>query len=233
MHLLFFYAVVVAVLYRAGELRKLCIRRISPGILIMIGIFAAWAIPYWQAIDGRESGANLVQSNYRPFDRRRFQAPAAGSCNIPARPRLFSALDSAVAADSRSRIRNLRERNLRPRSIWGCAVPFLVVNLLPGALPRYSMPAWSRLPGSWRWFWRRPEVSLAWQMFGGARLRLAACVGTAVVAGLLLVIYAVAVVPSCNSRSKVKPIAAQIDASCRTTSRFTRSIPIISRSCST
>ena len=58
LHLFFFYAVVIAVLYRAGELRKLWHPAHLAGILLIIGIFAAWAIPYWQAM----RGANLAQT---------------------------------------------------------------------------------------------------------------------------------------------------------------------------
>ena len=44
LHLLFFYAVLVAVLHRAGELRKLLTPAHFLGLLIMTGIFAAWAV---------------------------------------------------------------------------------------------------------------------------------------------------------------------------------------------
>ena len=51
-HLFFFYAVVIAVLYRDGELGKLLSIAHLAGLLIMLGIFAAWAVPYWQAMKG-------------------------------------------------------------------------------------------------------------------------------------------------------------------------------------
>ena len=47
-HLFFFYAVVVAVLHRAGELRNTLHAAHFVGIVIMCAIFAAWAIPYLQ-----------------------------------------------------------------------------------------------------------------------------------------------------------------------------------------
>src|SRR3954470_2742805 len=50
LHLLFFYAVVTAVLFRAGELRKLLTPVHFLGLLIMSEIFAAWAVPYWRAM---------------------------------------------------------------------------------------------------------------------------------------------------------------------------------------
>ena len=51
-HLLFFYSVVVAVLFRAGELRKLWHPAHFAGIAVVLGVFAAWAFPYWQAMRG-------------------------------------------------------------------------------------------------------------------------------------------------------------------------------------
>ena len=45
LHLFFFYAVVVAVLYRDGQLRALLNFQHLLGIIVMLGIFAAWAIP--------------------------------------------------------------------------------------------------------------------------------------------------------------------------------------------
>ena len=109
-----------------------------------------------------------------------------------------------------------RETNLLRALTWGCAVPFLVVNLLPGALPRYSMPV--LVPASWLMamtltaseirlpaWWRAPQIPPAKR-----RLRLVIC--TAIAAGIAICLYAVAVVPALQRRSKVKPIAAQIDA---------------------
>ena len=43
--LVFFYAIVFSVLYRSGELRSLANIAHVVGLLIMIAIFAAWAVP--------------------------------------------------------------------------------------------------------------------------------------------------------------------------------------------
>src|SRR3979411_203235 len=44
-HVIFFYAIVIAVLWRSRELRKVCNLPHLFGIIIMMAIFAAWAIP--------------------------------------------------------------------------------------------------------------------------------------------------------------------------------------------
>jgi 4-amino-4-deoxy-L-arabinose transferase-like glycosyltransferase len=214
-HLLFFYAVVVAVLHRGGEPRKLRHPAHLAGIAIMLGIFAAWAIPYWQAM----GGANLAQTwSIQLTGRLTGDDFKLGNwlLNIPRGLAYFLPWTLLLPLVREAELSTPRETNLLRALTWGCAVPFLVVNLLPGALPRYSMPvlvpaSWLmamtltaseiRLPG----WWRVPQIASA-----NRRLRLVIC--TAIAAGIAICLYAVAVVPALQRRSKVKPIAAQIDA---------------------
>jgi 4-amino-4-deoxy-L-arabinose transferase-like glycosyltransferase len=214
-HLLFFYAVVVAVLHRAGELRKLRHPAHLAGILIMLGIFAAWAIPSWQAmpgenlaqiwsiqLTGRFTGADFKLGNWL--------------LNIPRGLAYFLPWTLLLPFVRGARFPASRETNLLRALTWGCAVPFLVVNLLPGALPRYSMPA--LVPASWLMARaltaseiRRPAWWPTLQIPPVER-RLRLVISTAIAAGIALCLYAVAVVPTLQRRAKVKPIAAQIDA---------------------
>ncbi|HEX8898883.1 MAG TPA: glycosyltransferase family 39 protein, partial [Chthoniobacterales bacterium] len=57
-HLLFFYAVVIAVLFYERKLRRLFGVQHLIGVLIMIAIFAAWAVPYWQTMKAANVGQN-------------------------------------------------------------------------------------------------------------------------------------------------------------------------------
>src|SRR4051794_14196589 len=57
-HLFFFYSIVIAVLLFEGEFRQLFSVKHFAGVLIMTGIFAGWAIPYWQAMQGASVGQN-------------------------------------------------------------------------------------------------------------------------------------------------------------------------------
>ena len=50
LHLLYFYAVVVGVLWRAKRLRDLRCAPHFVGVVLMLAIFAAWAVPYLQAV---------------------------------------------------------------------------------------------------------------------------------------------------------------------------------------
>jgi 4-amino-4-deoxy-L-arabinose transferase-like glycosyltransferase len=214
-HLLFFYSVVVAVLHRAGKLRKLWHPAHLAGIVIVLGIFAAWAVPYWQAM----RGANLAQTwSTQLTGRLTGDDFKLGSwlLNIPRGLAYFLPWTLLLPLVRGVELRTSCETNLLRALIWGCAVPFLVVNLLPGALPRYSMPI--LVPASWLLAMtltasevRLPAWWRAWQIPPAQRrLRLVIC--TAIAAGIGICLYAVAVVPALQRRSKVKPTAAQIDA---------------------
>lgn len=214
-HLLFFYAVVVAVLHRAGELRKLWHPAHLAGIAVVIGIFAAWAVPYWQAMRGVDLAQTWSVQVTGRFGGDDFNL-THWLLNIPRGLAYFLPWTLLLPLVPGARFQTPRETNLSRALIWGCAVPFVFVNLLPGALPRYSMPAlvgasWLmamtlsaseiRLP---RWWPARKNFS------GERRFRLV--IGTAIVAGIALLLYGTAVVPALQRRAKVRPIAAQIDA---------------------
>jgi len=213
-HLLFFYAVVVAVLHGEGELRKLRHPAHLVGILVVIGIFAAWAVPYWRAMPG----ANLSHAWSGQFTGR-----LAGDdfklghwlLNLPRALAYFLPWTLLLPLVSGAKFPGQRETNLVRALSWGCAVPFVVVNLLPGALPRYAMPALAGASWLMAMTLTAPEIRLPgwWPAPGilapGRRFRLV--ISMAVAAGIAVGLYAVAVVPVLQRRSKVKVIAAQID----------------------
>jgi hypothetical protein len=103
------------------------------------------------------------------------------------------------------------DRNLAHALGWGAGLPFLVVNLLPGALPRYSMPA--LVPACWLMAMTLVAEEVRWRgKILNDRTRFRLVLWIAITAGILLCVYAVAVVPALQRRSKIKPIAAQIDS---------------------
>jgi 4-amino-4-deoxy-L-arabinose transferase-like glycosyltransferase len=215
LHLFFFYAVVIAVLHRAGELRKLWHVSHFAGVIIMLGIFAAWAVPYWQVM----RGANLAQTWSTQFTGRLTGDDfKLGNwlLNIPRGLVYFLPWTLLLPLVRGAELPAPRETNLLRALIWGCGVPFLVVNLLPGALPRYSMPA--LVPASWLMANALSASEIRapgwWRSLGipSPERRLRLVIITAVAAGIALCLYAIAVVPYLQGRSKVKPIAAQIDS---------------------
>ncbi|MEY2481655.1 MAG: hypothetical protein QOK24_183 [Verrucomicrobiota bacterium] len=211
LHLFFFYAIVGAVLYGEGELRKLWQPAHVAGIVIMVGIFAAWAIPYWQTMHGNLaatwSGEFTGRLTADDFKLRNW------ILNIPRSLAYF--LPWTLLLVAKARWAEPAEQKLARSLALGCAVPFLVVNLLPGALPRYSMPL--LVPACWlmtmmltaeefHWRWRRAGKNLAFER------RFRFVIFTAIVAGLALCLFALAGIPMLQRRAKVKPIAAQIEA---------------------
>jgi 4-amino-4-deoxy-L-arabinose transferase-like glycosyltransferase len=214
LHLFFFYAVVVAVLFRAGELRALWQPAHLVAIIVMLGIFAAWAIPYWQAMRAE----NFVHTWSAQFTGRLSGADfKLGSwlLNIPRGLAYLLPWTLLLPWVPGAKLATPRETQLARALIWGCAVPFLCVNLLPGALPRYSMPA--LVPACWLMGMTLAAGEIRtpkWWRFAAIpsperRMRLV--IFMAIAAGLALCLYAVAVIPALQNRAKVKPIATQID----------------------
>jgi hypothetical protein len=181
--------------------------------VIVIGIFAAWAIPYWQAM----RGANLAQTwSVQLTGRLTGDDFKLGSwlLNIPRALAYFLPWTLLLPWVRGAELPSPRETNLLRALTFGCGIPFLVVNLLPGALPRYSMPV--LVPASWLMAMTltseiRPPAWWPAGQIPPTKRRLRLVIYTAIVAGIAIGLYAVAIVPSLQRRSKVKSIAAQID----------------------
>ena len=209
LHLLFFYAVVIAVLYFEGRLRELLTVAHLAGLLVVVGIFAAWAVPYWQVmreadlaqtwsvqLTGRLTGDDFKLESWL--------------LNIPRGLAYFLPWTLLLPFVARTKWETNSEHQLARALAWGAAVPFLIVNLLPGGLPRYSMPA--LVPACWLMAMTlaAPEVRW-WRGIVSYRWRFSFVFQTAVYAAFLLFVYGLVLVPQLESRSKVRPLAAQID----------------------
>ena len=145
-HLLFFYGVVVAVLACFKDWRVLVHPAHFIGLAVMVGIAAAWAIPFLNsttshvAIDkwsgqytGRLKGIDFKFSDWIQ--------------NIPRCLTYFFPWVLLFPFARFSRFQEQNQQRLVRALSWGTAVPFLLMNLVPGALARYSMPA--IVPASW------------------------------------------------------------------------------------
>src|SRR5205814_8398315 len=180
----------------------------------VIGIFAAWAIPYWQAM----GGASLAQTWSVQLTGRLTGddfKPGKWLLNIPRALAYFLPWTLLLPLVPGAELPSARETNLQRALTYGCLFPFLVVNLLPGALPRYSMPV--LVPASWLMALtltastiRAPGWWPARQIPPASR-RLRGVISVAIAGGIALGLYAVVIVPSLQGRSKVKSIAKKID----------------------
>ena len=204
LHLVFFYAAVGAVLWQAGELKRLRSVPHLVGMLLMLGIFAAWAVPcllmveadhvanvWTKQFSGRVSGDNFKLG--------------AWLLNIP---RGIAYLLPWVALLPFARfalLENEDDRKLSRALSLGLAVPFVVVSLLPGALPRYTMPLLA--PAIWLLAIFIRGHALLWPK----PLRKAITWTVVAITGAML-IYSLAIIPLLQRREKIRPIAARIDA---------------------
>lgn len=210
-HLFFFYAIVIAVLWRSRELPTIWNVPHLLGFIVMVSIFAAWAVPFVKMTDG----AHAAQVWSRQFSGR-----LAGegfnfggwALNIPRSLGYF--LPWLVFApliggrDQRSRLQH-------SALIWGIAAPLVIVDLIPGSLPRYTMPLLA--PFAWLLGSILTAETVAWpRWLGGkvfplkARQQVIAFLTAATCAAVC--IYALAIVPRLQARQKVKTIAAKIEA---------------------
>jgi hypothetical protein len=208
--LLFFYAVAVAVLHRERELGALLNIRHFIGLLIMTGIFAAWAIPYWRAMGDADVAQNWSAQLTGRLTGDDFKL-SSWLLNIPRGLAYFLPWTLLLPLVAKTKWATNSDRDLARALGWGTAVPFLLVNLLPSALPRYSMPA--LVPACWLMTMTLAAQEVNWRgRILEAKTRFRLVISTAIAASILLCLYAVAVVPVLQRRSKVKPIAAQIDS---------------------
>ncbi len=145
-HLIFFYAIVFAVSWQMKEWRVLIHPAHFAGLAIMLGIFAAWAIPFLHSttthvaaikwsnqFTGRLQGIDFKFVNWIQ--------------NIPRSLIYFLPWVLLFPFVRFSKFHDYAGHRVARALTWGIAVPFLIVNLIPGGVPRYSMPVIA--PASW------------------------------------------------------------------------------------
>ena len=211
-HLIFFYSIALAVLSQASELRKLLNLPHAIGFIIMMLIFAAWAIPYVQ-IAGASRVAHvwnaqlwLIAADFRP---------RGWLLNIPRSLGYFLPWLLLVPLMGSATFSSERKTKITRALIWGIAVPLLVVDLIPGWLPRYGMPLLA--PTVWLLAAILSAEKLKWSRWLGGRVLLASdrqriVMAIAICTCACVCLYAFAIVPFLQKQQKVKAIAAQIDA---------------------
>ena len=211
-HLIFFYAIVIAVLWRARELRLLASWPHLVALIIMMSIFAAWAVPYAETM----RAGHVVHNWSRQFTGRILGEGfnlKSWAMNIPRSLGYFLPWLLLLPLAARAKFSSERKIDMVRGLSWGAGVSLVIVDLIPGALPRYTMPL--LMPASWllamtltaeevRW----PGWSKSFSASGRQRLVF----GIAMVACACLLLYAFAIVPRLQTRQKVKNIAAQVDA---------------------
>jgi 4-amino-4-deoxy-L-arabinose transferase-like glycosyltransferase len=211
-HLVFFYALVLALLWQTKQWRSLFHPAHFIGIFVMLAIFAAWAIPFIQMTVGERvmnkwSGQSLgrITGGFFHFSVWILTIPHALVYFLPWL--LFLPLVRF------SKFRDDRQRELARALAWSAAPPLIVINLIPGLAPRYSLPVLT--PFCWllalsfaenafarpSWMSRRDKP--LWSRVAGPLVGLAVAIG---VIGYPLLAIAL------EHRQKVKNVAAKMNA---------------------
>jgi 4-amino-4-deoxy-L-arabinose transferase-like glycosyltransferase len=144
--LIFFYGIVLAVVAYSKEWRLLVHPAHFAGLFIMIAIGAAWAIPFVHATTLQvaiEKWSGQYTGRVRSID---FKF-SDWIQNVPRGLIYFFPWVLLFPFTCFAKLREQSEQRLARALFWGTAVPFLAVNLVPGGLARYSMPA--IVPASW------------------------------------------------------------------------------------
>lgn len=203
LHLLFFYSVVCAVLWQAGAVKRLWSWPHFLGFILMLGIFAAWAIPCLQQVQAGHAATVWTKQ---------FSGRVSGDgfkfgdwlMNIPRGVAYLLPWAALLPFARFTLLENEADRKFCHALSLGVAIPFLVVNLLPGALPRYTMPLLP--PAIWLLAIFIREHALLWPK----PLRKAITWTVAVITGAML-IYALAIIPVLQGRAKIRPLARQLE----------------------
>ncbi len=136
--LFFFYAVVITILCRTKRLREIFSLQHSLGILLMLAIFAGWAIPFSQTTQAAQISytwsnelLNRFTGSEGTFNDWLLNFPLALAYFLPfglALPFIrFAKMPGAESEMARG-------------LFFGSAVPLVLVLMLPGAIQRYIMP---------------------------------------------------------------------------------------------
>lgn len=142
LHLLFFYAIVVPTAIQAGRARELRSLPHLTGVLLMLAIFAVWAVPYYAAT--KELNAAQIWSDQFAgrISHNKFDLPAwllsipRGLSNfvpwVVFVPLLWGRRIVADGTDG--------DGALLRRVWWAVAICFIGLLVVPGVLPRYTLP---------------------------------------------------------------------------------------------
>ena len=211
-HLIFFYAIVFAVAWHMKEWRLLIHPAHFAGLVIMLGIFAGWAIPFLHSTPTQVAAvkwSNQFTGRLQGFD---FKF-ASWIQNIPRGLIYFLPWVVLFPFVRFSKFHDYSEQRLARGLAWGIAVPFLALNLVPGALPRYSMPVIA--PASWLLAMSCAGHALQWPWEKGTSDERTWAKIVALFVGVGLVVggigYPLAAV-ALKNRQQVKKAAAEINA---------------------
>src|SRR5581483_99443 len=204
LHLLFFYAIAVPVLWRAREMRELGRPPHIIGLLVMVAIFSTWLIPY------RNATAHLNATAV--WMKQMEERVGGGGINIAS---VFVNLPRGVANFlpwvlllpllwKSEPLERLPERDalIVRATRWPLVICFFALLLIPGMLPRYTLPMLA--PTS-------VVLAIVLQVRFAERARKWS-LGAAAVAAIAMCVYALLIVPHVNAEANVRGFGEKVDA---------------------
>jgi 4-amino-4-deoxy-L-arabinose transferase-like glycosyltransferase len=152
-HLVFYYAIVLAVVGAAKRWRALLHPAHFAGLAVCAAIFAAWAVPYFKTPEAKNAAAVWKRQGIDRFTDSEFNAgnyflnvPRGLADQLPwllLAPVLVAALrrsrGDGAPVQAEETLGGIPARTVRAVA-WATASCFFVVLLIPGALPRYVLP---------------------------------------------------------------------------------------------
>jgi len=209
--LVFFYGIVLAVLWRTNNWELMFHPAHVVALAIMLGIFAAWAVPFANTTTMQlavhkwsiQFSERLKVTNFQFVN---------WIQNVPRALVYFLPWLILVPFIRFSKFHDDAQRQLARGLAWGTLIPFLAINLVPGAAARYSMP--SLVPASWLLAMTYAGGGLSWpDKLGVGNERAWAKVAAAFV-GLALVTGGIGyplVALALHNRQQVTRVAATVN----------------------
>src|SRR3954469_18419585 len=209
--LIFFYAFIIAVLWHSRQLQLLIHPAHVVGILLMLGIVGAWAIPFLQMNQSGKVAAKW-SNQFTGRVTGEFFRFYVWILTIPRAIGYFLPWLLFVPFLRFDHFADEHDRSLGRALAWGAAGPLLIISLIPGAAPRYSLPVLT--PFCWLMGmalaenafaqpdWLRTGGVALWKRFGVPFVCIAVAFG--LIGYPLLSIYM-------KRHEKVRSVAAQIN----------------------
>ncbi len=143
-HLIFFYAIVIGTLWQARAWRDLMHPAHGLGLLIIAGIFAAWAVPYFQTEQAsaamtvwKDQMANRVTENVFDWSSYLSNIPRGIGDLLP------WVVFTPLVAHFFRKVIGLADARMAATyrgGVIACVISFTGLLLVPGVLPRYVLP---------------------------------------------------------------------------------------------
>ena len=178
-HLIFFYGVVLAVAWTSRNWRPVFHPAHLIAIAVIVGIFAAWAIPFAHTAGSATAATKWTNQFTGRLKGTDFEF-LRWVWNIPHGVIYLAPWVIFLPLVRFDIFPDEEERQFARGLAWGALVPFILVCLVPGSIPRYAMPA--LVPAIWLLATTLSRGNLRWPRW--ASVWVGALVGAGIGVGL-------------------------------------------------